>query len=334
MFDIGTIWNELKRNNDFESGYVRLRIEPKANCDIFVALKKPGNAHCLLMEVNQKSVPRGVHYPQSSCFEVFANTVSSRSINKVRLTLILKDTQYSDVFDALILDQVKHISSKENQREATREFVSRLAKWQSFFQNFPEGLSIEAQKGLYGELWFLRNVLIPKLGEYNSIFSWTGPSGTNQDFQIPNYAIEIKTTSGMKNEVHISNKRQLDNIGLRKLYLGHLSVEARLGGTQSLNDLIDDIKKLLHENCETCTSMFEENLMESGFLDVHRSRYGDMKYTIRETNYYDVKNNFPRIVETNLMHGIGEVHYSIDLASCETYKVTLQELYQNLIGGA
>jgi hypothetical protein len=331
MFDIGIIWDELERNNDFESGYVRLRVEPKASCDIFVALKKPGNAHCLLIEVNQTSVPRGVHYPQSSCFEVFSNTLASQPINKVRLTLILKDAQYSDVFDALIWDQVKHILSKEDQKVATKEFVSRLVKWQSFFRSFSEGLSIEAQKGLYGELWFLRYVLIPKLGEYNSILSWTGPSGSNQDFQIPNCAIEIKTTSGMENNVHISNKRQLDNVGLRKLYLGHISVEAGLNGTQSLNDLIDEIKQLLHEKCEICISMFEEKLMESGYLNVHRSRYVDMKYIIREANYYDIKNNFPRIIEANIMYGIGEVHYSIDLASCETYKISFEDLSQNLL---
>lgn len=333
MFDIKTIWSKLEKNNDFESGYVRLRIEPQSSCDIFVALKKPGNEHCLLIEVNQKSVPPGVHYPQSSCFEVFANDVSSQSNEKVRVTLILKNVQYFDVFDALILDQVEHISIKEDQKEATKEFISRLAKWQTFFQNFAEGLNNEAQKGLYGELWFLRNVLIPKLGEYNSILSWTGPSGTNQDFQIPNYAIEIKTTSGMKNEIHISNIRQLDNIGLRKLYLGHVSIETRLGDAQSLNELIDDIKKLLHENCEACFSLFEDKLIESGYLNVHRSRYRDTKYIVRETNYYDVENDFPKIVESNVMHGIEEVHYSIDLAYCETYRITLEELYKNLIGG-
>ena len=334
MFNLGKIWDELERNNDFESGYVRLRVEPKASCDIFVALKKPENAHCLLIEVNQMSVPNAVHYPQSSCFEVFSNTVASQPFNKIRLTLILKDVQYSDVFDALILDEVKHILSKEDQKVATNEFVSRLAKWQSFFRYFSGGLTTEAQKGLYGELWFLRYVLIPKLGEYNSILSWTGPSGSNQDFQIPNYAIEIKTTSGMEKSVHISNKMQLDNVGLKKLYLGHISVEAGLSGTQSLNDLIDDIKKLLHENCEICSSMFEEKLMESGYLNVHRNRYVDMKYIIREASYYDIKNNFPRIIESNIMHGIGEVHYSIDLAYCETYKISLEELSQNLLGAS
>lgn len=333
MSYLKTAWDKLEKNNEFESGYVRLRIEPQAGCDIFVALKKPGNDRCLLLEVNKNSVPSDLHYPQSNCFEVFANDVSSQSINKVRFTLKLKNAQYSDVFDALILDQVKHISDKEDQKWATKEFFSRLAKWQTFFQNFTEGLSIEAQKGLYGELWFLRNVLIPKLGEYNSIFSWTGPSGTNQDFQIPNYAIEIKTTSGMKNEVHISNVRQLDNSDLRKLYLVHLSVETKLAGAQSLNDLIDDIKQSLHKNFEINFSVFEEKLMESGYLDAHRSRYEDTKYIIRKTDYYDVKNDFPRIVESNIMNGIGEVRYVIDLASCQTYKVTQEEFNQNLFGG-
>ena len=135
----------------------------------------------------------------------------------------------------------------------------------------------------------------------------------------------------MENNVHISNKRQLDNVGLRKLYLGHISVEAGLNGTQSLNDLIDEIKQLLHEKCEICISMFEEKLMESGYLNVHRSRYVDMKYIIREANYYDIKNNFPRIIEANIMYGIGEVHYSIDLASCETYKISFEDLSQNLL---
>lgn len=331
MFDLRRSWVELEKDKDFESGYVRLRIEPKASCDIFVALKKPGNAHCLLIEVNQDSVPPGIHYPQSSRFEVFSSLVSSETINKVRLTLILNDPQYSDVFDALILDQVKQILSKEDQKVATKEFISRLAKWQTFFLKFSGGLNNEAQKGLYGELWFLRCVLIPKLGEYRSIVSWTGPSGSNQDFQIPNCAIEIKTTSGMENNVHISNKRQLDNTGLRKLYLGHISVDAGLSFNQSLNDLINDIKNLLHEKCEICFSLFEDKLIDSGYLNVHQNKYADTKYSIRDTSYYDIKNNFPRIVESNIMHGIGEVHYSINLESCGTYKISFKELSHNLL---
>ncbi len=333
MIDPSKTWSELEADNSYFSGYVRLRVDPDACCDLFLAVRKPDNARSLILEVNAQAIPPDIDYPQSDGFEVDLSTIKPGPNGQVRIILQLNSGRYSDVFSILAGDIISHVAAQHDQKTAITEFVSRLTRWQNFFRKHSEGLGEEAQKGLYGELWFLRNILIPSIGENKSVGAWVGPDRANQDFQLNKCAVEVKTTSGIGQSIPITNIRQLDDTGVEALFLLHISLDVRLGGTQSLNELIEDIRTILCAKSESAATLFNERLLEVGYLDVHQSKYADLKYSIRNHHFFHVISDFPRIVEMDLMQGIGDVHYSIASPSCMPFLFSDDDFIQHILGG-
>jgi Putative PD-(D/E)XK family member, (DUF4420) len=69
-----------------------------------------------------------------------------------------------------------------------------------------------------------------------------------------------------------------------------------------------------------------------GYLDVHVTRYEKIGYIIREHNYFKVEAGFPRIIESDLRNGIGDVRYTISVAECKRFSIIESEVIA-LIGG-
>jgi hypothetical protein len=212
-------------------------------------------------------------------------------------------------------------------------FLTRLKRWQIFLeQHSPDGLGEAAQQGLYGELWFLRQAVLPQLGTLRGVLSWSGPAAAQQDFQFSGCAVEIKTTSSKQHQkLSIASERQLDNTGTGALILLHLSLDARQGGGETLPEMVASVRSLL-ETSSSARDEFENRLFEAGYLDSYASRYEYTGYTIREMNYFKVEGEFPRIVEADLRNGIGDVHYSISVAECKRFSIVEADVLL-LIGG-
>jgi hypothetical protein len=218
---------------------------------------------------------------------------------------------------------VDHLAPLVDERDAVAEFITRLRRWQAFLEKHnPEGLSPTEQQGLYGELWFLRQVVIPKLGYRQGVQCWTGPKGTQQDFQFPNCAIEVKTTVAKQHQkLSISSERQLDDTGTSTLIILHLSLDFRQGRGESLPDIVNSVRKLV-ENHPIAREELETLLFQVGYLDIHISRYENIGYTQREINYFKVEGDFPRIIEADLPNGVGDVRYTISVAECKRFSIT------------
>lgn len=115
--------------------------------------------------------------------------------NGFMIYLALKEYRFNNIFDALIKDIIEVVSRAQSETAAVTAFVNRLQHWQKFLEEAdPDGLSREAQQGLYGELWFLRERLIPLVKLSPALLAWIGPYGAHQDFLLHSCAIEVKTT--------------------------------------------------------------------------------------------------------------------------------------------
>jgi hypothetical protein len=69
-------------------------------------------------------------------------------------------------------------------------------------------LTAEEQRGLYGELFFLRKYLSSNNNYSEVINSWLGPHKEIKDFQLRQWAVEVKTSKEIINQkVIISNER-------------------------------------------------------------------------------------------------------------------------------
>ncbi len=309
------------------SGYLIRRILPEVRYDVYLALEKPANTRLLMMRVRHASVGRGTVFPNSSSFEVRRVALEGDDDAHVTLQLVLTNSRYRDIFTTLVQDIVECIAPIADERNAVAAFITRLRRWQAFLEKHnPEGLSREAQQGLYGELWFLRRVVIPQLGSRRGVQCWTGPRSAQQDFQFEGGAVEVKTSVAKQHQkLSISSERQLDDTGIGQLILLHLSLDAGQGRGESLPEIVASVRSLV-ENDLLAKEELETLLFEVGYLDTHASRYEQIGYTQREVNYFKVEGDFPRIVEADLRNGVGDVRYTISVAECRRFSLPESEV--------
>ncbi|MEH1855044.1 MAG: PD-(D/E)XK motif protein [Nostoc sp.] len=317
-------WKLLENDTGgLSSGYLTRRLLPELNYDVFLAIEQPANTRLFMLRVKHTSVGKGIVFPKSSSFEARRVALPNDNEAYVTIQLLLTNYRYKDIFTTLVQDIVDRLASLADEKNAVAEFITRLRRWQAFLEKHkPEGLSRTQQQGLYGELWFLRQVVISQLGPRQGIQNWTGPKGTQQDFQFINCAIEVKTTVEKQHQkLIINSERQLDDTGTGRLFILHLSLDVRQGGGESLPKIVNNIR-ILVENDPIANEALETLLFEIGYLDIHIPYYEEIGYTQREINYFKVEADFPRIVESDLRNGIGDVNYTISVAECKRFSIT------------
>jgi hypothetical protein len=317
-------WIELENTESASTtGYWRLRINPQASCEIFIAVEKPDNKRVLILEINAKAIQQGAQLPQSIGFEVDIETILPGPSGKIRILLRIKDKRFKDIFAVLVDDIIQHISTRTNEKQAVTAFIKRLNRWQAFLKNYSiDGMSEKQQYGLYGELWFLKEILLRNFNDSGVIQGWVGPCGANQDFQYDKCAVEIKaTTGGASEKIKISNSRQLDDTGIDNLILFHISFDVRVGNLHTLPDLVNDIRETLAGENEQLNSYFNDRLIDVGYIDIHQHLYNNKSYSLRNMHFFRVTDNFPRIVEKNLLPGVGDITYSVDLSACLPFQI-------------
>ena len=90
-----------------------------------------------------------------------------------------------------------------------KALVERCLDWQKLLQYVNKNvMSYSQQKGLLGELIFLKEAIEIR-GAEQTIMSWVGPEGADQDFIFPDTWNEIKTVSISSDDVVISSFEQL-----------------------------------------------------------------------------------------------------------------------------
>jgi len=299
---IDTIWEELEKDESFQTGLL---------------YKRSFN-----FDTDQLNKFREIK------LEVLNDT---KNLNKQFLLIILLNAQHKDIFSTLCQDLVCGVSEIIDENILIDNLVERLIKWQSLFEKLgSQGLSDNAQRGLYGELIFLRKYLSNSSDIVKCINTWMGPEKAIQDFQYSNWAVEVKTTHGKNHQkIHISSERQLDDSIIPNIFLYHLSLDIRMGYGETLNFIIEDIINLLSEN-SLASNLFKLKLIESGYFDIHKKLYDNIGYTIRQDNIYSVIGDFPRITEKQIPTGVGDVKYSIILTESESWRIDENNLLHKI----
>jgi len=327
------IWHELN-SEDSTAGYAVRRIAEASPRDIFLAIRNPGQERRLLLCFGAVDAPDGLSAVDLRGVILRVGTSPYRpDMYRTAVELTLSQRTYESIFDALVADLVAMANSVDGEADAIRVVFGRLRAWQRLLERTPvEGLGPERQRGLYGELWVLKNLIAPTVGFSAAIESWSGPMGTDQDFQYAGFAGEVKTTiSHNPQRIRISSERQLDPTGIDRLALIHLSLDARQGSGETLPDLVETVwdAALASGTLEE----FQQRLFLADYLSIHAERYGETGYTLRDHNILNVAGEFPRIIESDVSPGIGDVHYSIAISACLEYRISNEDFQGFLTGG-
>ncbi len=248
------------------------------------------------------------------------STSSAVEDGLLRLALHAAAPDVADLFTSLADDLVASVQPLDSAERCCEALVKRLEQWQIFLSSCsPGGLGAERQAGLYAELLFLRDRLMPVAGAAKAVSAWKGGDKASHDFQYPGCAIEVKSSRRETlDSVVISSLVQLEIPDQSSLLLSVWHLQASEAGGETLPGLIEQLRESLPYESR---AVLEEGLRLYGYLDTQRHLYEATGYTLRTTRHYDVREGFPRIREADMPKGVSKVRYRVELASAEGFLI-------------
>lgn len=329
---IRQVWEELEKTLPSDTGvyqraYRRLDLEKETGVRLSCA--SPGGVWELFVEAGSSGEVFSIEFPRwkGMDFEILSLDVPKEGTRHIRL--FLEQRENRDIFVTVCADLVRGLDGCTTNDSRRREIADFLARWSSFFERHGlEGLSSEEQRGLYGELWWLRKMVRAGIDPMIAVTSWKGCERGYQDFEIAGRAVEVKTTM-MKEprKVQINNERQLDDRGLHSLHLFVLTITKAPAGGETLLDLVQSLRDSFSER--PVTYAFENSLNKAGYLEIHTHLYRTIYSSIKE-ELFQVTEGFPRI--TDVPQGLGDLHYTVVLSACVDFGCELS-WYFRLIKG-
>ncbi|PCN43647.1 hypothetical protein B9C88_14475 [Brevibacillus laterosporus] len=251
--------------------------------------------------------------------------------NRYLLSIRQESEESHEIFESILQNVVDHIMLMEKNKTLFGVVYKVFDRWKTFFSKGGyRKLTEEQQRGLYGELFFLKK-WIDRFPTQPALIikQWEGPTSGRIDFVTSKYGIEIKTCSEkLRKEIKISNEKQLKlSDVLSTLYLYVCYLEPNYIHGHSLQNIVDDIRQTLEiQKSEGLLLHFNDLLMELGFKD---GEYDDTLFFVHEEETYHVTKDFPKLSNDILPRGISHVSYYIDLEHCEEFKCSLDTLFNS-----
>ena len=200
--------------------------------------------------------------------------------------------------------------SARDESSALKKFWQRYAHWQKLFDAATNDLlSDERQRGLIGELIFLREQLQRGREPLEAVEGWVGPLKEPQDFSYGEMWHEIKTVMEQAEKIRVASLEQLSLARRGELVVYRLAKTSIADGF-TLNSLVKNLSELLAKKL-VAAEKFEVLLFAAGY--VRRAEYGEKFYRLAETMRFAVDENFPRLTRDNLPSAIVEASYSLSL---------------------
>lgn len=243
--------------------------------------------------------------------QVLETNINRRKDSMWALLISLTNNKLIGVFEKLSKDLINSISDEKNQVIAERKLIQRYNEWQCLFEEEAnKKLDFNQLQGLFGELYFINNVLIPKQGVTKAISSWIGPIGGNKDFQLENIWFEIKTKSINKDTIHISNKNQL--ISEQLGYLVVVDCEKTSPDISNSINLITLYEEMCNQmDNEQMLTEFMRKLANLNFIP--GEYYKQFNFLVKEITFYEVNDKFPLISLSSLENAICNLRYDLFL---------------------
>ncbi len=238
------------------------------------------------------------------------------------LFLILKNKEDWQIFYTLCEDLVAVAHRYDSEDKMISAVEVRLKRWQQLLkQDMTKEMTLEKQMGLFTELLCLRDIVAPKVGLRQAVFSWVGPESDKQDFLIDNAVIEVKSYRTSKSAiVHISSLHQL-HCEKEPLFLISYGMTRSDDGL-SIENISHEIKEMLYDEAPDVLDTLDNKLMKYGYIPeiIREPLY---QFIVDKRRVFFVSDKFPKISPSDVKSQIVTVSYSIDLSKCTEYEVNI-----------
>jgi len=327
---IDSIWKSLEKEDTSESWLVYKRYSGSVLPDIYISIIYPEKLRSIAVHLSSEVKINLTAWDKFKDIQIYSRR-DERNKEKQYLLISLLNNQHSDVFSILCEDLIHRVEELDSEADLVKHLLFRLEKWRLLFEKLGQkGLSSEAQRGLFGELVFLKQFIAKSQKPDYCVNSWKGSAKAVQDFQYSDWAVEVKTTHGKNQQkLYISSERQLDTSLVPNIYLIHMSLEVRESFGKTLNKIVNDIIEVL-KNSPASLYSFRLKLLEIGYFEHHHDLYKSTGYNIRQTICYRITEDFPRITEAMIPSGVGDVKYSLVISANEYWLMDLSGIINEI----
>lgn len=305
--DLKELWKLI---NPHQGKNVGRRADVEHPLDFFITLDEKSRKQLVLLTKYSLSIP-----VSSKEIDVRKN---KRPDGKYAIGFSLIDEKLNDLFISLCWDLIDCTYDMQDKQRGSQAAVDRFRLWQKMFASNKENKLSESQrKGLFGELYVLKELCLPAYGK-RAVGGWVGPIGADRDFEYHDTWIESKYTSLSKAEVRISSLDQLD-IDRGGFLIVCRAEEAGENAPDSIsiNELIRYILEY-YNNDENVRTSFMNKLTLYGYRENDDSY--DNRYRVSHLDYYEVDDTFPRLRRSAIDVAISNGNYTISLPAVEAWK--------------
>ena len=243
------------------------------------------------------------------------------------LFIELLDSAQRNIFCEFCWVLINACTDIEDEQEAVDRLFARSWRWHSLLaRGFTTILSEEKQKGLIGELYFLSNILFEHIGPKKSLQAWEGPTDSPKDFDLTPVHVEIKAKRPTSRPaISISSENQLEIISGCRLFLAVFGIyKSSKESSMTLTDWYESIEEKLHTFDPTLLDRFYMLMNDSGFN--FQDDYSEFSWEIQEIIYYEILDDFPRLVSTKIPLGIEYVKYSLDMNQLKDFEIKKESI--------
>ena len=291
-------WNSI---NYYSGGAVRLSV------------MHPLEWHVRYATPEQKSVVivserPAINLASSKSIEASCN---QRKDGKYAISFTLMEKQQEDVFITMASDIIE-FSHTDASDAALLKVIKRYGAWLKLLDHKHKAiLGSNSQKGLIGELTFLKERMELGMKPSSAIAGWGGPDGLDQDFEYDDGWHEIKATGVSSASVSISSVEQLDRRDEGELIVYRIDKCAPTQkGATTLYMLIHYIIGIIQQAAETPDD-FILKLASAGYID--SIDYDKQFYSVGAKQAYIVNDSFPRLRRSNVPSELINAEYQLSL---------------------
>jgi hypothetical protein len=327
--DLQKTFDELLGGGGAPGQRVRNRIDQGSPIKLYAARTFPHkNVLLEIGPIKKAYLPEGFTRPRIKGLNISIDSYQKSAGGDLTLLLELQQPEAIDVFATFAARVCEQMDKLEKPADAVRAVIALVERWKEFFAGNSELLTEGRQTGLYGELHLMFRLFNAGVPIDQLVKAWTGSKHTNQDFEFGDVSIEVKSTTAVDaTTVNITNIRQLDETGLELLLLNRVLLDARQGSEHTLPALIETLRKVIAEQAPEVGLDFEEKILQAKYRNDHAEHYANRSYAERALKFYEVREEFPRLLERGLPAGVTKASYEITLENCKPFEQSREEVF-------
>lgn len=291
---------------------VKLKLKFLEDGDTVYKLETKINDFYVIKDNGWYGIGIDIDLDKTEYFEKFENVrliTKIKNFSKENHKLLELITNRADLIEEFSLVCFDFINKFDNEK-VNENIIEKANKWwEEWKKLLGNVLKSERDYDFLGELLALNYVL-------NEDTNATYSNLASHDIELPEYSIEVKTTTEKYNaEIHVNSQYQLENNMDMPLKLIFVRLEKSQIG-YSINDVIESLK----------LKNFDINNLNR--LEKIGTSSINEKYRILEARLYNIDDKFPKITLSTLKNnelpkGIIKIEYIVDLDDIDYETINL-----------